>query len=302
MRIAWIGLGNMGEPMAARLAAAGHDVTGFDLKPDAAERAAAVNITFAETAAAAVADAEVVITMLPNGGLVRKVLVDGGVLAAAPADAVFLDCSTTDIQDAKELHGLVAETGRRFHDTPVSGGVSGAQAGTLTFMVGGTEDELGQLVEVIDVMAGKIFYLGAPSLGQAAKICNNLMLGVSLAGLCEGAILADRLGLDHATFYELAKVSSGDSWPLRTWYPMPGVVETAAVNRDFVGGFAVDLLSKDLGLALAAAESTGTQMPHAQAVRAALEEISKAGFGGRDSAVLVRHVDGTLDTLDGDNA
>ena len=169
-------------------------------------------------------------------------------------------------------------------------------------MVGATEEELGELADVIDVMAGKIFYLGTPSLGQAAKICNNLMLGVSLAGLCEGVALAEKLGVDHHTFYELAKVSSGDSWPLRTWYPVAGVTQTGAVNRDFQGGFAVDLLSKDLGLALSAAEANDVRMPHVQAVQDALGEISKAGYGGRDSAVLMRYVDGTLNTLDGENA
>ena len=182
----------------------------------------------------------------------------------------------------------------------MSGGVSGAQNGTLTFMVGGTEEQLAPVRDVLDVMAGKIFYLGEPSLGQAAKIVNNLMLGVSLAGLAEGAALADRLGLDHSTFYELAKVSSGDSWALRNWYPIAGVVDTAAVNRDFVGGFAVDLLSKDLGLALAAGETTSTPMPHVEAVRTTLEHLSRAGLGARDCAIIVRAVDGSID-LQGEN-
>lgn len=300
MRITWIGLGNMGEPMAARLAAAGHDVTGFDLDEQARERASALGVTPADSAAAAAADAELVITMLPNGGLVQKVLSEGGVLDAAAPDAIFLDSSTTDTEDALALYRLVTESGRVFFDAPVSGGVGGAQKGTLTFMVGGTEEQLAPVQDVLDVMAGKIFYLGEPSLGQAAKIVNNLMLGVSLAGLAEGAALADRLGLDHSTFYELAKVSSGDSWALRNWYPIAGVVDTAAVNRDFVGGFAVDLLSKDLGLALAAGETTSTPLPHVQAVRDTLENLSRAGLGARDCAIIVRTLDGSID-LEGES-
>lgn len=300
MRITWIGLGNMGEPMAARLAAAGHDVTGFDLRADSRERATALGLSFADSAAAAAADAELVITMLPNGGLVRKVLTDDGVLDAAAPEAIFLDSSTTDTEDALALHRLVTGSGRVFFDAPVSGGVGGAQNGTLTFMVGGTEEQLAPVQEVLDVMAGKVFYLGEPSLGQAAKIVNNLMLGVNLAGLAEGAALADRLGLDHSTFYELATVSSGDSWALRNWYPIAGVVDTAAVNRDFVGGFAVDLLSKDLGLALAAGETTSTALPHVEAVRTTLENLSRAGLGARDCAIIVRAVDGSID-LQGEN-
>lgn len=300
MRITWIGLGNMGEPMAARLAAAGHDVTGFDLRADSRERATALGLSFADSAAAAAADAELVITMLPNGGLVQKVLTDDGVLDAAAPEAIFLDSSTTDTEDALALHRLVTGSGRVFFDAPVSGGVGGAQNGTLTFMVGGTEEQLAPVQEVLDVMAGKVFYLGEPSLGQAAKIVNNLMLGVNLAGLAEGAALADRLGLDHSTFYELAKVSSGDSWALRNWYPIAGVVDTAAVNRDFVGGFAVDLLSKDLGLALAAGETTSTALPHVEAVRTTLEHLSRAGLGARDCAIIVRAVDGSID-LQGEN-
>lgn len=300
MRITWIGLGNMGEPMAARLAAAGHDVTGFDLRADSRERATALGLSFADSAAAAAADAELVITMLPNGGLVQKVLTDDGVLDAAAPEAIFLDSSTTDTEDALALHRLVTGSGRVFFDAPVSGGVGGAQNGTLTFMVGGTEEQLAPVQEVLDVMAGKVFYLGEPSLGQAAKIVNNLMLGVNLAGLAEGAALADRLGLDHSTFYELATVSSGDSWALRNWYPIAGVVDTAAVNRDFVGGFAVDLLSKDLGLALAAGETTSTALPHVEAVRTTLENLSRAGLGARDCAIIVRAVDGSID-LQGEN-
>lgn len=293
MRIAWIGLGNMGEPMSARLVEAGHEVTGFDLSGDARARAEAKGVRAAGSAAEAVKDAEVVFLMLPNGALVRRVLEDG-VLDAAAADAIFVDSSTTDIDDAVTNHDLVVATGRRFYDAPVSGGISGAAAGTLTFMIGATEDEVADIAPVIDVLAGRMFHLGRPGLGQAAKVVNNMMLGISLAGVCEGAVLAERLGLDAGQFQELASVSSGDSWPLRTWYPVAGVVETAAVNRDFEGGFAVDLIKKDLGLALNAGRSTGTPLPHAQAVADSMAALSEAGHGAKDCSILVRTIDETL--------
>lgn len=293
MRIAWIGLGNMGEPMAGRLVAAGHEVTGFDLSEDARGRAEALGVRTATSAADAVVDAELVFTMLPNGQLVRRVLTDG-VLDTAPSDAIFVDSSTTDVADAVANHELVTATGRRFLDAPVSGGVSGADAGTLTFMLGSTEEEAADIADVIGVMAGTIFHLGRPGLGQAAKIVNNMMLGIALAGTCEGAVLAERLGLDAKQFQALAKVSSGDSWALRTWYPIPGVVDTAASNRDFQGGFSVDLIKKDLGLALAAGEATGTPLPHAQAVAESMAALSETGHGVRDCSILVRTIDGSL--------
>ncbi|WP_420176920.1 NAD(P)-dependent oxidoreductase [Luteococcus sp. OSA5] len=299
MRIAWIGLGNMGAPMSGRLVEAGHEVTGFDLSPAAREAAEQAGVRTTASAAEAVEQAELVFLMLPNGTLVRQVLEDG-VLDASPADAIFVDSSTTDIEDAVTNHTLVTGTGRRFVDAPVSGGISGAAAGTLTFMLGCTEDESADFVEVIEVLAGRIFHLGRPGLGQAAKIVNNMMLGISLAGTCEGAVLAERLGLDSSQFQQLASVSSGDSWALRTWYPVAGVVETAAVNRDFAGGFSVDLIKKDLGLALNAGRSTNTPLPHAESVAASMEALSQAGHGQLDCSVLVRTIDQTLPTAQTD--
>jgi 3-hydroxyisobutyrate dehydrogenase len=189
---------------------------------------------------------------------------------------------------------MVPEAGHRFLDAPVSGGVSGAEAGTLTFMVGGAEEVVESARSVIEPLAARIFHTGGPGSGQSAKVVNNLMLGVNLAGLCEGATLADRLGLDAHTFYELAKVSTGDSWALRTWYPAAGVVETAGINRDFVGGFSVDLFVKDLGLALEAGAQTGTPLVFAGQVAQELTEVSAAGHGGRDCTILVRKFEGGL--------
>lgn len=292
-RVAWIGLGNMGGPMAANLAAAGYPVRGFDLVPEAIETARAAGVVIAESAIDAAAGADILFTMLPAGTHVRSVLT-GGVLEALAPDTLVVDSSTIDIDTARELHTLVTAAGHRFLDSPVSGGVGGAASGTLTFMVGGSADDLAEATPVIEVMAGRVFHTGGPGNGQAAKIANNMMLGITLAATCEGAILAERLGLDATTFYNLAQVSSGDSWALRTWYPVPGVVEGAGVNRDFEGGFATNLMLKDLTLALQAGESTGTTLDFAAAVVQRLQQLADLGYGGKDCSSLVRLLDGSL--------
>lgn len=294
MNIGWIGLGNMGAPMTANLVAAGHQVKGFDLSEPATAAAAAGGVNIARSIAAAVADADLVFTMLPAGQHAKAVITGAdGVLANAPKTAVVVDSSTIDIDTARELHSAAATAGFRFLDAPVSGGVSGAAAGTLTFMVGGDADVLDVARPAIEVMAGKIFHCGGPGNGQAAKITNNMMLGICLQATCEGAVLAERLGLDAQTFYQLASVSSGDSWALRTWYPIAGVTETAAVNRDFDGGFATALLRKDLGLALQAGDTTGTPLAFAQAVADRLDQLVEKGWENKDCAILVRLVDGS---------
>ena len=296
MKIGWIGLGNMGGPMAANLVAAGHQVRGFDLSESAVEAAAAAGITVASTVADAVPGVDIVFTMLPAGRHVESVLFGpDGVLAHLMPDTLVVDSSTIDVDTARKLHTAVTAEGFRFLDAPVSGGTFGAQAGTLTFMVGGADADLAQARPAIDVMAGRVFHAGGAGSGQAAKIANNVMLGINLAALCEGSVLAGRLGLDPKTFFEIASVSSGDSWALRNWYPVPGVVETAAVNRDFQGGFAIDLMRKDVGLALEAGAGTGTDMPFATKVIEYLDRMSDLGWGGRDSASLVKLFDGSLD-------
>jgi 3-hydroxyisobutyrate dehydrogenase len=292
MRVAWVGLGNMGGPMAANLVKAGHTVAGFDVQQAALQAAEAAGIELAASVDVAVSEADIVFTMLPSGKHVRDVFAT--VLDKAPPGTLFVDSSTIDIATARELHDTVPAAGHRFLDAPVSGGISGAQAGTLTFMVGGADEVVEAAREAIEPMAGRIFHTGGPGTGQSAKAVNNLMLGVNLAGLCEGATLADRLGLDAQTFYELAKVSTGDSWALRTWYPKPGVVETAGINRDFNGGFSVDLFVKDLGLALQAGAETETPLPLAAQVEEELKDVSARGYGDRDCTILVRKTDGTL--------
>lgn len=297
MRVAWIGLGNMGTPMASNLAAAGHQVTGFDLSEPARAHAGEKGIAIAESATAAVADAEVVFTMLPAGAHVRSVLTDS-VLDALPEGAIVVDSSTIDIATARELHELVRARGFDFLDAPVSGGVFGAEAGSLTFMIGGPDEVLERVRPLIEVMAGRVFHAGGPGSGQAAKLANNMMLAINTAGLAEGAVLADRLGLDPKVFYDIATVSSGDSWALRSWYPMPGVVQTAAVNRDFDGGFAVNLMRKDLGLARQAGADTATELPLADLVMTQLDTLVDRGLGSKDTACLVKLVDGSLESSD----
>ncbi len=295
MRVAWIGLGNMGGPMAANLVAAGHHVVGFDLSEAAQAAAADGGVGISHSLAETVFGAEVVFTMLPAGRHVRTVLGGpDGVLANLSPGTLVIDSSTIDIDTARELHETVTAAGFRFLDAPVSGGVFGAQSGKLTFMIGGSDDALADARPLIEAMAGRIFHAGGPGSGQAAKIANNMMLGINLAALCEGSVLAARLGLDPKIFFEIASVSSGDSWALRNWYPVPGVVENAAVNRDFEGGFAIDLMRKDVGLALEAGGSTNTDLPFAAMVVQYLDKMVELGWGGRDSTALVKLFDGSL--------
>lgn len=295
--VGWIGLGNMGAPMTANLVKAGFEVRGFDLSEHAQHNAAAGGVRIAGSAAEAVTGADIVFTMLPGGEQVEAVLTGpDGVLDAIAEGTLVVDSSTIDITTARRLHEQVTAAGRRFLDAPVSGGVSGATAGTLSFMVGGSAENLAEAQPVIEAMAGHIFHMGGPGNGQAAKIVNNLMLGVCLAATVEGAVLAERLGLDAKEFLALASASSGDSWALRTWYPIAGVVETAPVNRGFTNGFTTNLLRKDLGLALAAGEATGTPLHFAEEVYRRMTHLAEAGHGAEDCTILVKLVDGSLES------
>ena len=297
MNVAWIGLGNMGGPMAANLLAAGTAVRGYDVSETAAQAAAGLGVEVVGSIAEAVRDADIVFTMLPRGEHVREVLTaPDGVLANVRPGTLIVDESTIDIDVARELHQVATEAGARFLDAPVSGGVSGAAAGTLTIMVGGKAEDLDEVRPLLEVLGGRVVHAGDAGNGQAAKIVNNMMCGVILAVTCEGAVLSKRLGLDPATFHSIAATSSGDSWVLRTWYPEKGVVESAAVNRDFEGGFSVALLHKDLGLAVNAGESTGTPLPFVTQARDAMASLVDAGQADKDCSVLVKKVDGTLDT------
>ena len=290
--IGWIGLGNMGRPMTKNLVAAGHAVTGFDVVEAAVTAAAEDGITPAGSIAEAVAGADIVFTMLPKGEHARSVYLDsGGVLESAQTSTLLVDSSTIDFDSARELHRQASDRGFRFIDGPVSGGVGGAQAGTLTFMLGGADDAIADAKPVIEAMAGNIFHAGGEAAGQAAKIVNNMQLAISLQGVVEGAVLAQRFGLDPKVFFDIASVSSGDSWPLRNWYPVPGVVESSPSEREFAAGFSAMLMHKDVGLALAGGESQGVDLPAATLVHEKLQQLIDDGWGDADTSILIRNID-----------
>lgn len=290
--IGWIGLGNMGHPMTKNLIAAGHTVTGYDVVEAAITAAAEDGVTPAASIAEAVAGADVVFTMLPKGEHARTVYLDAdGVLDSAATSTLLVDSSTIDFDSARTLHKEARERGFRFLDGPVSGGIGGAQAGTLTFMLGGAEEVVAEAKPIIEVMAGNIFHAGGEAAGQAAKIANNMQLAISLQGVVEGAVLAQRFGLNPKVFFDIASVSSGDSWPLRNWYPVPGVVEKSPAEREFAAGFSTMLMHKDLGLALAGAESQGVELPAASLVHEKLQQLIDDGWGDYDTSILIRNVD-----------
>lgn len=296
--VGWIGLGNMGGPMTANMVKAGHDVRGFDLNAEALRAAAAAGVTPVSSVAEAVEGADVVFTMLPRGEHALSVyLGDGGVLASADTKTLLVDSSTIDIESAQRLHGAADGAGFRFVDAPVSGGMSGAAAGTLTFMVGGEESAVKDATGFIEPMAANIVPTGGATTGQAAKICNNLMLFISLAGCAEGAVLAERLGLDKQVFWDIASVSSGDSWALRTWYPVAGVVPTAAANNNFAPTFTTELANKDINLAISAAKSTNTPLEIGQHVQQLFQRLIDAGLSAKDCSAIVTLVDGTATDL-----
>ena len=257
--IAFLGLGNMGAPMGANLVKAGYEVQGFDPVPAARAAAADAGVSVCETAAEAVRDASVVITMLPNGTLVRECYAE--VMSTAAAGALFIDSSTIAVDDARAVHAYAVERGFAQLDAPVSGGVKGAAAGTLAFMVGGETDALETARPVLDAMAGKIIHCGDSGAGQAAKLCNNMLLAVQQIAVGEAFVLADKLGLSAQSLFDVITGATGNCWAVHTNCPVPGPVPTSPANNDFRPGFATALMNKDLGLAMAAVASTGASAP-----------------------------------------
>ncbi|GAS97290.1 3-hydroxyisobutyrate dehydrogenase [Mycolicibacterium canariasense] len=257
--IAFLGLGHMGGPMATNLVAAGHTVRGFDPVPAAIEAAKANGVTVFASGAEAVAGADVVITMLPNGALVKSCYAE--VLPAATAGALFIDSSTISVDDAREVNKLAAEHGFAQLDAPVSGGVKGAAAGTLAFMVGGAAEAVERGRPVLEPMAGKIIHCGDSGAGQAAKVCNNMVLAVQQIAVGEAFVLAEKLGLDKQSLYDVITGATGNCWAVQVNCPVPGPVPTSPANNDFKPGFATALMNKDLGLAMAAVASTGATAP-----------------------------------------
>ncbi len=257
--IAFLGLGHMGGPMAANLVTAGHTVHGFDPAPAAQEAAKANGVTMFDSGPEAVAGADVVITMLANGAQVKSCYAE--VLPAASAGALFIDSSTISVDDAREVHKLAGEHGFGQLDAPVSGGVKGAVAGTLAFMVGGPDDAVAAARTVLKPMAGKIIHCGAAGSGQAAKVCNNMVLAVQQIAVGEAFVLAEKLGLDKQALFDVITGATGNCWAVHTNCPVPGPVPTSPANNGFKPGFATALMNKDLGLAMAAVESTGSSAP-----------------------------------------
>jgi 3-hydroxyisobutyrate dehydrogenase len=259
VKVAFLGLGNMGAPMSANLIAAGHVLRGFDPVPAAAAAAASHGATLFDTAAEAVAEADVVITMLPNGDVVKRCYAE--VLPVARPGALFIDSSTISVSDAREVHALAGSHELPQLDAPVSGGVKGAVAGTLAFMVGGDESAVQRARPVLEPMAGKIIHCGAAGAGQAAKVCNNMVLAVEQIAIGEAFVLAEKLGLSAQSLFDVITGATGNCWAVHTNCPVPGPVPTSPANNDFKPGFATALMNKDLGLAMDAVAATGSSAP-----------------------------------------
>lgn len=257
--IAFLGLGNMGGPMAANLVAAGHTVRGFDPVPALKSAAAERGVSVIDSGAEAVTDAEVVITSLPNGDIVKACYAE--VLPAAKTDALFIDTSTISVDDARSIHQQALERGFAQLDAPVSGGVKGATAGTLAFMVGGEDSAVERARPVLEPLAGKVIHCGPSGTGQAAKLCNNMVLAVEQIAIGEAFVLAEKLGLSAQSLFDVITGATGNCWSVHTNCPVPGPVPTSPANSDFKPGFATALMNKDLGLAMAAVESTGSNAP-----------------------------------------
>jgi 3-hydroxyisobutyrate dehydrogenase len=257
--VAFLGLGHMGGPMAANLLAAGHTVRGFDPVPAVKEAAAATGAQVFDSGAEAAAEADVVMTSLPNGAIVKAVYDE--VLPAAKPGALFIDTSTISVDDARAIHAQATERGLAQLDAPVSGGVKGATAGTLAFMVGGEDDAVERARPVLEPLAGKIIHCGASGTGQAAKLCNNMVLAVQQIAIGEAFVLAEKLGLSAQSLFDVITGATGNCWAVHTNCPVPGPVPTSPANNDFKPGFATALMNKDIGLAMDAVQSTGSSAP-----------------------------------------
>ena len=290
-RIAFIGLGNMGGGMAANLVRAGHAVRAYDLSADALERARDAGCRGERSAADAVADAEIVVTMLPAGRHVRAVY-EAEVFGIAPAGALLIDCSTIDGVSARAVAATATERGYRMVDAPVSGGIAAANAGTLTFMVGGSTDAFAAADPILRQMGKAVIHAGAAGAGQAAKICNNMLLGATMVATCEAFLLAEKLGLDLATFYDIASRASGQSWSMTSYCPVPGVGPETPADRGYQGGFASALMLKDLKLAVEAAQGVDASVPMGSAAGALYQALANAGDGARDFSAMIRFLDG----------
>jgi len=292
--VAFIGLGNMGGPMAANLAKADYTVRAFDLSDDAKAVAVEAGCTAAATVAEAVADADAIISMLPAGKHVRAVYEgDDGVFAHAPAGAICIDCSTIDVDSARAVNVVAVEKGFPMVDAPVSGGVAAAQGASLTFMVGCTTMDFATAHEYLDTMGKAVIRAGDAGAGQAAKICNNMLLGISMIGACEAFNLAIKLGLDPQKFFDISSKASGQCWSMTSYCPVPGPVPASPANRDYEPGFAVAMMLKDLRLAQEAAQKVGASTPLGSEAQAIYALFDTLGGGDKDFS-------GVMEMLSGD--
>jgi 3-hydroxyisobutyrate dehydrogenase len=297
-RIAFIGLGNMGGGMAARQVVGGREVQAFDLSQAAIAKVVGAGAKGAASVAEAVKDADVVITMLPAGPHVRKVYADD-ILPNAPKSALLIDCSTIDVDSARAVATQAKAAGFRFADAPVSGGTAAADAGTLAFMVGCDEAAFADVEEALKPMARVVIRAGDHGAGQAAKICNNMLLGISMLGTCEAFALAEKLGLAPDRFFEIASKSSGQCWSLSTYAPWPGVGPQTASDRNYEGGFAANMMLKDLKLAQEAAARAGATTPMGNGAEALYALFDRLGFGGKDFSGVLQMLRGDLGRLAG---
>ncbi|WP_369691073.1 3-hydroxyisobutyrate dehydrogenase [Rhodococcus jostii] len=286
--VGFLGLGHMGGPMAANLVKAGHTVIGFDLAPAALEQAVKDGVTVADSAVEAVREVEVVITMLPSGKHVLGLYAE--ILPAAKPGTLFIDSSTIDVADARSAHDEAVKAGHRSVDAPVSGGVVGATAGTLAFMVGGTEDDFESAKPLLDVMGKKVVHCGDPGNGQAAKICNNMILGVSMIAVSEAFVLGEKLGLSNQALFDVASNASGQCWALTTNCPVPGPVPTSPANNDYQPGFAAALMDKDLGLAANALKTNSVEADLGLRAAELYSRFHAAGGGGQDFSAIINDI------------
>jgi 3-hydroxyisobutyrate dehydrogenase len=293
--IGFIGLGNMGGHMAHNLIKAGHELKAFDLFDAAVEAAVSRGATAAATAAEAATDVDLVVTMLPAGKHVRSVYVENDALIdVVSPGTLIIDSSTIDVQSARDVIGIATAKGIDMIDAPVSGGVGGAEAGTLTFMCGGSDEAYARAKPFLDIMGQNIFHAGAGGNGQAAKICNNMLLGICMIGTSEAFNLADKLGLDAQTFFDISSTASGQNWSMTSYCPAPGPIPTSPANNDYQPGFAVDMMLKDLRLAQEAANSVDAATPLGKDSEEIYGKLSDDGHGGLDFSGVIKMLAGKL--------
>jgi 3-hydroxyisobutyrate dehydrogenase len=294
-KIGFIGVGNMGGPMARNLMKKGHQVKAFDLSAEALDRIAKDGAQRAQSVADAARGVDVVVTMVPTGAETRAVyLGEHGIIAAADKGTLLIDSSTIDVETARAVIAEANKAGFEMIDAPVSGGVFGAEAGTLTFMCGGDRKVFEKAKPTLEAMGKAIIYAGGPGNGQAAKICNNMLAGISMIAVSEAYVLGERLGLDHKTLFDIVSVSSGQSFALTRYSPVPGILDGVPANNDYKPGFAASLMAKDLRLAQAAAQQTGASTPLGAAASALYALFCNKGNGGVDSSGIIKMIRGEV--------